>query len=87
MLRASFFACGVFVTLCGVSFLTIDKLVLNKVDEKTRAQGFRGMLASTQVVERESRPVIDPPEWMAFSLMSIGTVTMLYSAALPKRGD
>ncbi|HTN01939.1 hypothetical protein [Planctellipticum variicoloris] len=87
MIRASFFAAGVFVALWGVSFLTIDKLVLNKVDDKNRDQGFRGMLASSQIVERESRPVIDPPEWMAFSLMSIGTVTMLYSAALPKRHD
>ena len=87
MIRASFFAAGVFVALWGVSFLTIDKLVLNKVSDQDRDQGFRGMLASTQVVERESRPVIDPPEWMAFSLMSIGTVTMLYSAALPKRHD
>ena len=41
------------------------------------------MLAK-QVVGHESRPVIDPPEWAAFTLLSIGSVTMLYSVAIPK---
>ena len=35
-----------------------------------------------------SKPrVIDPPDWAAFSLMSIGSVTMLYSFAVPRRRD
>jgi hypothetical protein len=29
--------------------------------------------------------VLDIPQWAAFSLISIGGVTMLYAAALPKR--
>lgn len=29
--------------------------------------------------------VINPPDWAAFSLMSIGAVTMLYAVALPRK--
>ena len=35
----------------------------------------------------DDQKVFDPPEWLAFSLMSVGTVTMLYAIALPKRRD
>jgi hypothetical protein len=81
MLRASCFAIGMFVGLCGLSLLAIDKVVLHQPTEKD--PGIRGMLAK-QVVDKEQRPVIDPPDWAAFTLLSIGSVSMLYSVALPK---
>ena len=35
---------------------------------------------------QQARPrVIDPPDWAAFSLLSVGAVTMLYAIALPKK--
>ena len=81
MLRAACFATGLFIGLWGGAFLTVDKLVMYEPQE--RDPGIRGMLAK-QVVGSESRPIIDPPEWAAFTLLSIGSVTMLYSVALPK---
>lgn len=81
MLRASCFAIGMFVGLCGLSFLAIDKVVLHQPTEKD--PGIRGMLAK-QVVGQEQRPIIDPPDWAAFILLSIGSVSMLYAVALPK---
>ncbi len=33
----------------------------------------------------KKQKVINPPEWAAFSLLSIGAVTMLYAVALPKK--
>lgn len=81
MLRASSFAAGLFIGSWGLAFLAIDKVVLHEPTEKD--PGIRGMLAK-QVVDKEQRPIIDPPEWAAFSLLSIGSVTMLYSVALPK---
>jgi hypothetical protein len=86
MVRASFFAFGFFIALCGVAFLNIDKFVMTGPHED-RAQGFRGMLTSPQTIEKETKDVLDPPEWAAFLMMSIGSVTMLYAAALPKRKD
>jgi hypothetical protein len=83
MMRATFFAIGLFVTLWGAGLLVVDKFELNaKADEVPRT-GFRGLFTSVTTPERKQ--VIDPPEWAAFSLMSVGAVTMLYSVALPKK--
>ena len=81
MLRHACFSAGLFVGLWGLAFLALDKLVMHQPEE--RDPGIRGMLAK-QIVDRESRPVVDPPEWAAFTLLSIGSVTMLYAVALPK---
>jgi hypothetical protein len=84
MLRASMFATGLFIALWGGAFLVIDKVVLfNPPEERA---GVRGMLAK-QAIGQEDRPVLDPADWTAFTLMSIGSVTMLYSVALPKKKE
>ncbi|MEX0701054.1 MAG: hypothetical protein WD069_03075 [Planctomycetales bacterium] len=86
MLKSSFFAGGLFVALWGASFLFIDSVVLKeKSDPQQRQEGFRGMLAQNNQNNRNAKNdnVIDPPDWAAFSLMSVGAVTMLYAAALP----
>jgi len=80
MMRATFFAIGLFITLWGVGFLFVDKMVLNMKSESQQS-GFRGLFNAAT----ERNRVIDPPDWAAFSLMSVGTVTMLYSVALPKK--
>lgn len=89
MFRSSFFAAGLFVLLSGTSFLFIDKMVLtHKVvleePEPVREPEFRGFLGMTTLNE-DQQEVLNPPDWAAFSMMSIGAVTMLYAAALPKR--
>ncbi|MDA0810618.1 MAG: hypothetical protein O3B68_21710 [Planctomycetota bacterium] len=85
MIRAIFFAGGLFVALCGTSFLMVDKMVLtasaSKTEERTRE--FRGLFMEEEA--QSDRKVFNPPEWAAFCLMSIGAVTMFYSVALPKR--
>lgn len=82
-MRASFFAIGLFVTLCGASLLFIDRIALKaEADPQQREPGLRGMMGFRPV----ARPkVIDPPDWAAFSLLSVGSVTMLYSFALPSK--
>lgn len=88
MLRSLFFAGGLFVAMWGGSFLIVDEMVLTLKDEPKdepkdeRDEQFRGLFMSK---DENGRKVFNPPEWAAFSLMSIGTVTMLYSVALPKR--
>jgi len=82
MLRSIFFATGMFVALWGVSLLFIDSIVLKTETEETRAQGFRGLFSSSA---SQGQKVFDPPDWAAFSLMSIGSVTMLYAVALPNK--
>jgi len=84
MVRASFFALGLFIGLQGMSFLYIDKFVFSG-EHEDRAPGLRGMLTSAQLIDKQTKDVFDPPDWAAFFLMSVGSVTMLYSAALPKK--
>ncbi len=85
MLRASFFSAGFFVCLWGATFLYVDKIVMHNNGEKLqRDENIRGML-SNQQIEKEIRRIIDPPDWAAFSLLSAGTVTMLYAVALPRK--
>jgi hypothetical protein len=84
MVRATFFSLGLFVTMWGVAFLFADKIVLYDNGEKLeRDKNLRGMLTHQQV-EKDVRRVFDPPDWAAFSLLSIGSVTVLYSVALPR---
>lgn len=82
MLRSIFFSVGLFVTLWGVSFLFVDKMILTAKDDSPRDKEFRGLFTT---VNGERQKVFDPPEWCAFSLMSVGSVTMLYAIALPRR--
>lgn len=82
MVRATFFAAGLFVALVGGGFLLVDKVVLNVRPDAPQMEGFRGLFSG---VTPDRKAVFDPPDWAAFSMMSIGTVTMLYAAALPKR--
>jgi len=81
-MRASFFAVGLFVALWGVSFFFVDKITFKSSEEVQRQPGLRGMFTS---VTPQRQRTFDPPEWASFSLISIGTVTMLYSFALPKK--
>ena len=87
MLRSLFFSAGLFVTLCGVSLLFVDKIVLTAKAElqPQREQGFRAMLGM-RTEPGQQQKVLDPPDWAAFSLLSLGSVTMLYAFALPKKG-
>ena len=100
MFRSIFFASGLFVTLWGVTLLFVDKVVLNnKADDavaaaedrvqQVRRAGFRGMLGAQSPTAPQPQvsagKQVDPPDWAAFSLMSVGTVTMLYAVALPRK--
>lgn len=84
MLRSCFFSVGLFVTLWGAALLFVDKLILT---EQNDVQPERGISAMFSSVTPERQKVVDPPDWAAFSLMSVGAVTMLYAVALPKKND
>jgi len=81
MLRASFFAGGLFVIMLGISTMFVDKVVLHSKEDSRNDPNFRGFYTS---VNEKKQHVFDPPDWAGFSLMSVGGVTILYSLALPK---
>ncbi len=82
MIRSFFFAAGLYIITCGLTCLLVDKMTLNWRDLTESPSGSRGWFTS---VSDDRRCVFDPPDWLAFSLMTVGSVTALYSIALPNR--
>ncbi|MDQ3332529.1 MAG: hypothetical protein M3552_18085 [Planctomycetota bacterium] len=101
MIRAMFFACGLFTALCGGLLFFVDRIELTdyagrRMREATGpvAQAAPGPMQNglrlIYVVPRTEsrsveRQVVDPPDWSAFCLLSIGVVTVLYAFAIPGR--
>lgn len=81
MLRAAFFAGGLFVIMLGLSTMIVDKVVLYGKQDSRPDPNFRGFFTS---VNEQRQHVFDPPDWAGFSLLSVGGVTILYALALPK---
>ena len=80
MLRTMFFATGTFAALCGAVLFRVDRVVL------TRSPNDARVVDSISRSLSDGRCEIDPPEWLAYTLVSTGLLTMLYAVALPKKG-
>lgn len=81
MLRSFFLSLGLIVGLLGVSCLAIDRVVL-----KVRADRTPGLRTIVTGVSADRKQVIQPPDWAAYALMSVGSVLTLYTIALPGKG-
>ncbi|MBX7071868.1 MAG: hypothetical protein K1X71_01865 [Pirellulales bacterium] len=71
MWRSFFLAVGIYACILGVECLLIDKAILAP----------RGGAAGVPAVREEFMP----PDWVSWSLLSAGAVTILYSFTLPQR--
>jgi hypothetical protein len=75
-----FFATGTFAALCGAVLFRVDRVVLTRSEDDARV---------VDVISRniaDDRREIDPPVWLAYTLVSTGLLTVLYALALPKKG-
>lgn len=81
MFRAFFFTIGVFTSLVGAECLLVDRAVLN-IDQPVSTQRRIFPMVRSSVGRKM---VVEPPDWMGWSLISAGAVTTLYSFALPRR--
>jgi len=91
--RNQFFFLGLLVLLIGIQVRYVSAYVLNP--EATRflaertgnatpaASGLMDLTAGTSAAPRK---VLEPPEWLAWCLMSCGAVLVLHSLAMPKPG-
>ena len=73
MWRSLFLALGAYTCLLGVEALAIEKAVIKK-----SVQGQPHQYTEEDLV---------PPEWAPWSLMSAGTVVVLYSFTIPRRAN
>ena len=81
MLRAFFLAMGISLCILGGECLILDKAVLAArngpaVTDQSAQGPAGGFLLIREVV---------PPEWAAWSLLSVGVVVMIYSFTVPRR--
>lgn len=80
MVRSFFFAVGIYVVTCGLTCLIVDKVTFHPRVAARESSGNQQLLVSaTQYRSVE----FQPPAWLSFSLMTLGTVTTLYAIALP----
>ncbi len=80
MIRSIYFTFGLFIALWGLSLICIDSIIIKKesawiVSEPSISQYFK--------TNDKQQRILMLPAWVAFGLVSLGTVTMLYSVALP----
>lgn len=80
MIRALFFGLGAFVGLWGLSLIAVDGVLLHQ--SAVAQQNELIELVSSPAAD--GRRLIDPPDWIGFTLVGMGGLTLLYSVALPR---
>lgn len=78
MIRALLFAFGLVGTLIGCGLFYVDSILLKiRVDESQ--PHWISLICSTS----NGALVVDPAEWLPYTLVGMGALTLLYSIALP----
>jgi hypothetical protein len=94
--RNQYLLTGLIVLALGLQLRLVDTFVLNEKATQFLAQRMQAMKGN-QVASADfptfmasQAPVgnhrIDPPDWLGFSLLSVGGVLVLYSLVLKKPG-
>ncbi len=92
--RNQWFLIGLVVFLIGIQFRMVDSFVLTPEFTKMLAErSGHPVAAASNMMEamlgRDSQvppKTVRPPEWLGWSLLSIGSVLMLHSMAMKKPG-
>lgn len=81
VVRLAVFAAGMLVISLGGILLCVDEFVTMT----TAAPGVTPVASLWTTLNADRQFVFDPPEWLAYALLSCGTVVVLYTIALPGR--
>ena len=89
--RNQFFFLGLVVLLIGLQVRYVSAYVLNPEATKFLAERTGQSQAGASMFEAfggatGARKVIQPPEWLSWCLIAVGTVLCLHSLAMPKPG-
>lgn len=92
--RNHYFIAGIFILLIGIQLRMVESYVLN--EESTRFLMEQSEDPTVQIVSKTSqlfpaagpapRKTIVPPQWMGWAAISLGSVLILHSLAMPKPG-
>jgi hypothetical protein len=98
MNRHHFFLIGLIVLYVGLQFRFVESYVLNEKSSRFLAQRLGSapeapainMIGLTQRIlpgaTTSAQRTMTPPEWIGWALISIGSVLVLHSLAMPKPG-
>ena len=94
MNRNHYFLLGLVVLFLGVEFRLIDSLTLSGEVTAFLARKTGHPIAAVSAVSQQLTPdhkpafkkSLRPPEWLGWSLLSLGSVLVLHSWAMPKPG-
>ncbi len=89
--RNQFFMAGVLLLLLGLQFRMVDTFTLNEKTTRFLANRLpdseKGALAAfLPAAGPIPRKVVRPPDWLGYAMLSIGSVVVLHSLAMPKPG-
>ena len=91
MNRNQFFMFGVVLLLVGIQFRSIDSFVLNEkttrfLADQSQSSGEFAMRDLVPAAVPMPRKVVRPPQWLGYSMISIGSVLILHAFGMKKPG-
>jgi hypothetical protein len=85
--RNHYFLAGLVILMMGIQMRTVDSFVLSSDTTKflaARIPSARGATFVNATGGAGARKTLRPPEWLGWSMLSIGSVLILHSLAMPK---
>ncbi len=87
--RNHYFMAGVVVLLLGLQVRLVDKFVLTSDTTRFLAQRFQnapgaGFTNAVSTSNAGPRKTLHPPEWLGWAIISVGSVLVLHSLAMPR---
>lgn len=89
--RHQFFMIGLIVLALGLQVRAVDSYVLSEEATTFLAErmGKEQQLATARILPSAgplAAKVVTPPEWLGWALISVGSVLILHSLAMPRPG-
>ncbi len=81
-MRTFFFMAGLMAMVFGLELFLVDRFVMSFASDLPPLVGLQQVLSGTGPANPR---VIDPPEWICYTLLSTGATTMLYALSAPVR--
>jgi hypothetical protein len=86
MWRALFLALGIYLCILGGECLVVDRFILATEEPPPPAAGPATLFGSPPAAPVAVRRELVPAEWAPWSLLSAGTVVILYAITINRQG-
>ena len=89
--RNQYFFLGIVILLIGIQLRMVSSVILTEeatrfLAEHTQSSAESTMFNAASSIGAGSRRVVQPPEWLGWCLISVGSVLILHSLAMRRPG-